>query len=97
MEREQFAPSLRDKSSGYLSLATSWMNFILPEAQRINWYGDVQLYCTEDAYQEILTIGPKVRTVSVFRGEDAQRRISAEGQELDDYRVELRKWLTQFD
>jgi len=93
---KEFHPDLRKESTVYLSFASSSWNFFLPQNKQINWYGDVQLYCTEDLYQKLLDEGPFVQTSSIFRGEDSQRRISAEGQALDDYRLALKEWLKKF-
>jgi len=97
LDLKEFHPALRDKPQGYLALASSSWNFFWPvAADRINWYGDVQLRCREQDYQDLIDNGPPVRAGNVYRGEVRQRRIIAEGQELDDYRAALRKWLEQF-
>ena len=68
-----------------------------PRDKLIHWYGDVQLRCREQDYQDLIDNGPPVRAGNIYRGEVRERRIVADGQELDDYRAALKKWLTQFD
>ena len=92
MDRKLFHPALRTYPDHILASRSGWWNFFLPREDRINWYGDVQLYCDDAAYQRLMDDVPCA--TSDWRG---YRACALEGQDLDDYRMQVKTWLSQFD
>ena len=47
-------PELRDKTPTYLILRSTFpLMYFFPVNERISWYGDVNMYCTEPQYAAI--------------------------------------------
>jgi len=88
MELNEYHPSLRDVSKPVLAFRSSSFNFFLPAAMQVNWYGDIQLYCTAELYQSVLDSVPGAVTV----GKGQYRRIDPQWTGLDRYRAKVRKW-----
>ena len=93
MNRYLFHPHLRSKDDAWLSSRSSWLNFFYPAEDRINWAGDIQLYCRPADYQHVLDSVPGALVVN----DGLQRKIHPNWDGLDAYREQVRKWLACFD
>ncbi len=92
--RLMFHPSLRLKPDAWLEPRASWFSFFYPAEERIGWYGDIQLLCREEDYQNVLDVVPCSTTPDA----NGNGRICAlAGSDLDDYRTRVRTWLAQYD
>jgi hypothetical protein len=92
MDRKLFHPALRTYPDHILASRSGWWNFFLPREDRINWYGDVQLYCDDASYQLLMDDVPC--PTSEYKG---YRACSLEGRALDEYRERVKEWLSQYD
>lgn len=86
-------PALRSKPDGWLLQRTSFLiKFFFPVDEQIGWYGDIQLYCRQQDYQNVLDEVPCA--TSEYKG---YRACALEGADLDQYRTRVQVWLNQFD
>lgn len=90
MNIQEFHPELRKLSFPYLVSRSSWWNIFYPAKERIHWFGDVRLRCTDALYQDVLDKVP----CPTCPDDNGNGRICAlKGKELDEYRKEVEAWL----
>ena len=92
--RSEFHPHLRRFDDTYLEMRSSWFNFFFPAAERISWWGDIQLRCREEDYQHVLNVVPCATTTDANGN---GRYCALAGADLDAYRVEVARWLSCFN
>ena len=90
-DRLQFHPELRKYADIYLITHGNWLNWIYPFEERIYWYGDVQLRCTEPLYEKLWR--HDVPPPALIDGQPPRM----EAELIEQWRADVRKWLAGFD
>ena len=93
--RNLYHPSIRSYPESWIDQRTSmWSRWWYPFEERISWCGDIQLNCRSADYLNVIL---EAVPGAPLTGAGGDRRIVSPWDGLDDYRLRVKTWLSQFD